>query len=67
MLLTIDFEYVLFSRYLGMVLETQMTLCVTEPDFFRKISFAQTLRKWVKIGPKRVFLNFLRRLIFNFY
>ena len=50
--LELDHQY--FLNF-GMVLETQMTLYVREPVFFRKISFAQTLRKWVKIGPKIVF------------
>ena len=45
-----------------MVLETQMTLRVTEPDFFRKSSFAQTLKKCVKIGSKIEFFEFILKI-----
>ena len=45
-----------------MVLETQMTLRVTEPDFFRRSSLAQTLKKCVKIGPKIEFFEFILKI-----
>ena len=51
-----------------MVLETQMTLCVTEPDFFRTTYFAANIGKmgqnWAK---NRGFLNLLKKLVFNFH
>ena len=50
-----------------MVLETQMTFCVTEPDFFRKTSFAQNTGKMGQNWAKNtVFLNSLKKLL-NFY
>ena len=50
-----------------MVLETQIMLCVTEPDFFSKISFAPNIGKmgqnWAK---NRVFLNFIKKISLSF-
>ena len=43
----------------NMVLETHITLCVTGSDFLEKLLLSQTLGKWVKIGPKIVFFEFL--------
>ena len=51
-----------------MTLETQMALCVTEPDFFRKTSFAPNTGKMGQDWPKnRVFKNLLKKLVLNFY
>ena len=41
-----------------MVLETQMKLCMTEPDFPRKIFLPQKLGKWTQNRPKTGFFEF---------
>ena len=60
-------DHQIFLNY-GMVQESQLTLCVTEPDFYRKTSFAPSLRKtcqnWTRIC---LLLNSLKKLAFNFY
>ena len=49
-------------------LETQMNLCMTKPDFFRKYSFASNTAKMGQYWAKNsVFLNLLRKLVFNFH
>ena len=51
-----------------MVLETDMKLCVTEPDFLEKNFLPPKLGKvnqnWAK---NRVFFNLLKNLVINFY
>ena len=53
-----------------MALGDQMYLCVmcvTEPDFFRKTSFAPNTAKMGQIWTKnKAFLNLLKKLILNF-
>ena len=44
-----------------MVLETQMKLCVTEPDFLEKNFLPPKLGKWTKNGPKTEFLKFIEK------
>ena len=47
-----------------MMLETQIKLCMTEPDFVEKLFLPKKLVKWAK---NRVFLNILKDFIINFY
>ena len=50
------------------VLETNMKLCVTEPDFLEKTFLPLKLGKWTKNGPKIVcFFDLLKNLVINFY
>ena len=46
------------------MLETQMALCMTPTDFLEKLFLLQTLGKWVKIGPKNHFLDFIKKRSF---
>ena len=48
-----------------MMLEIQMTLCMTEPDVFRKNSFEINAR--IKIWPKMNFWNLFKKLVSKFY
>ena len=65
--LEIVFElYHLFFLNFGMVLETHMKLCVTEPDFPEKCFWPPKLGKWTKNGPKQGFLNLLKYMVIKF-
>ena len=52
-----------FFLKLSVVLEVQVVLCVTEPDFFKTI-FAL---KMEKMGQKFDLLNLLENLMINFF
>ena len=54
----------LFLLNFGVMLETQMKLCVTEPYFREKFFLRQKLRKWAKNGPKTYTL---KKFATNFY
>ena len=45
-----------------MVLETDVKLCVTGPDFPEKNFLPKKLGKWIKNGPKTWFLAFIEIL-----
>ena len=47
-----------------MVLEIHMKLCMTEPNFPEKISFAPKIGK---MDQKQGFLNILKNFVINFY
>ena len=44
-----------------MVLETQMMLCVAEPDFPENSFLPQKLGKWTRNGPKTWFFEFIEK------
>ena len=50
-----------FFLNFGMMLETHMKFCVTEPDFLEKIFLPKTLGKWVKNGPKTGFFEYIEK------
>ena len=50
-----------------MVLETDMKLCVTEPDFPGKFFLGEKLGNGPKMGQKQGFFNLLENLFINFY
>ena len=57
----------MFSINFGMVLETRMKLCMTEPDFPEKYFCPQNYENGPKMDQEQGFLNFLKKLIINFY
>ena len=57
----LELDHQFFLNF-SMVLEIHKKLCVTEPDFFRKTSFAPNI-----FGPKIVFFSLLENFLFNFY
>ena len=50
-----------------MVLETQMKLCVPEPDFPGKFFLPQKLGKWARNWPKPEFFEFIGKLSHYFF
>ena len=44
-----------------MVLETDMKLCVTDPDFLENFFLHQKLGKWIKNGPKTGLFEFIEK------
>ena len=46
--------------------ETYVVLCVTEPEFLKKIFLLKKLGKWAEIGPEIGFLNLLKNIVINF-
>ena len=54
-----------FFLNFGVVLETEMTLCMTEPIFFIKTLFCPNWENGSKLGQNRV--NLLKKIVFNFY
>ena len=55
-----------FILNFGMVIETNIKLCVTA-RFSWKLFFASKMRKWTKNVHKQSFLNLLEKLFINFY
>ena len=51
----------------AMVLETQMKLCVTEPDFPGKFFCPENWENQPKMGQKQGFLNLLENLVIKFF
>ena len=45
----------------GMVLETHLKLCVTDPDFLEKLFLPKKLGKWTRNGPKARFFEFIAK------
>ena len=56
----------MFSINFGMVLETRMKLCMTEPDFPEKYFCPKNYENGPKMDQEQGFLNFLKKLIINF-
>ena len=50
-----------------MVLETDMKLCVTDPDFLEIFFCTRNWENGSKMGQKQGFLNSLKNLVFNFH
>ena len=57
----------MFSINFGMVLETRMKLCMTEPDFPEKYFCPQNYENGPKMDQEQGFLNVLKKLIIDFY
>ena len=62
----LELSYQFFLNF-GMVLETYMKLCVTEPDFPGNFFCPQNWENGPKMGQKQGFLNVLKYLADNFY
>ena len=60
--------WLVFFFKFGMVLESHVKLCVTEPDFLGKCFFPSKIGKMdLKWANNRVFFNLLENLVINFY
>ena len=44
-----------------MVIETDMKLCMTEPDFLEELFLPPNLGKWTKNGPETGFFEFIEK------
>ena len=51
----------------GVVLEIQMKLCVTEPDFPGNFFLSENWVNRPKVGQNQGFLNILKNLVIKFY
>ena len=56
-----------FFLKLSMVLGAHVLLCVTGPDFFKKIFLSQKWRKWAKNEPKTGFFEFTGKFSHHFF
>ena len=58
--------YHYFFLNFGLVLETHIKLCMTEPDFLDNFFLTQNLENGPKMGQKQGFFNLLKDLVINF-